>query len=64
MIKIKKNKNNKNREDMIKRNKDKIIKINKLFSIIFSHGGQDKIKYKKFILPLIYITVKLIYFKK
>jgi hypothetical protein len=49
---------------MIKRNKDKIIKINKLFSIIFSHGGQDKIKYKKFILPLIYITVKLIYFKK
>ena len=39
-----------------------MYKTNKLFSIIFGYGGQDKIKYKKFILPLICIIVKLIYF--
>ena len=27
-----------------------MYKTNKLFSIIFGYGGQDKIKYKKFIL--------------
>jgi len=31
---------------------------------MFDYSGQDIIKYKKIILSLIYIVVKLIYFKK
>jgi hypothetical protein len=64
-------KNNKNRKDKLeKKKKDTIVfgcdikRQNDCLCILFSYDEQDKIKYEKYILFLICIVVKLIYFKK